>query len=224
MNPVTRITFQSLADFIKELQKLGIKRIFRDSNASYAGGAYTALEPTSMTYLVADVEYPEGIELQRALNPQYMPGENHYGRRSGKWSSGGDWCTAATNGKKEFVDWLKKLKVDPGAIKGLRSTKISDLTTLIDDSNTDDDTDFSVTLQEKRGRGETDLTVNLCGGLVTKLLMRIQKERHGTTPTYQLIIDNWPAVLQEMQKKNEEPFVAASVEILVGKIEVLTKE
>jgi hypothetical protein len=90
MNPVTRITFQSLTDFIKELQKLGIKRIFRDGNASYAGGAYTALEPTNMTYLVADVHYPEGVELQRALNPQYVLNCDHYGRRSGPWSGEGD--------------------------------------------------------------------------------------------------------------------------------------
>jgi len=224
MNPVIRITFQSLTDFIEELQKLGLKRVFRYDNASYAGGAYTALEPTSMTYLVADVHYPEGVELQRALNPQYEICGDHYGRHGGNWSSNGDWCTASTGGKKEFVDWLKRLKVDQGAIKGLRSTKISDLTTLIDDSNVDDDTDFSITLQEKRGRGETDLTVNLCGGLITKLLMRIQKERHGTSLTYQLIIENWPALLQAMREKNEAAFVTAGVEILVGKIEVLCKE
>jgi hypothetical protein len=78
-----------------------------------------------------------------------------------------------------------------------------------------------MTYAEKRGRGETDLKVDLCGGLITKLLMRIQKERHGTSLTYQLVIEDWPAVLQEMRAKNEDQFVAAGIEILSGKVEVL---
>lgn len=222
MNPVTKITYANLADFIADLTRGGIKRVFYDhSSSDCAGGVYTALDLAGKQYFVADVVYPEAVELQRALNPQYEPGSDRYGRHTGKWSFDGDWCSVSTNGKKEFVDWLKRLKVDASAIKALRSTKISDLTTLIDDSNTDDDTETSATYQEKRGRGETELTVNLCGGLITKLLMRIQKERHGSSLTYQLIIENWPDVIKAVRALNEKPLVSAGIEILAGKIEVL---
>ena len=222
MNLMTRITYTNLADFIADLERCGLKRVFRDyGNSDCAGGNYTAFDDVGKQHFVADVVYPEAVELQRCLNPQYEPGSDRYGRHSGKWSFDGDWCSVSTNSKKEFVDWLKRLKVPEAAIKGLRSTKIADLTTLVDDSNTDDDTDFSITVQEKRGRGETDLAVNLCGGLITKLLMRIQKERHGSSLHYQLIIEDWPSVLKAIRVLNEKPLVDAGIEILAGKIEVL---
>ena len=188
------IEVYDIIDFVKEATERGISRIYRASpegRKTYEGTRYTAFDFERNVFIGAEIEFPEITALT----------EFDLGDRYRNWTFEAD-AHCKPSSKRRFTRALKALGVPQDIIRQYASPAVTDLATLTDSSELEDDGLDIITIHRKGGVVDYSHPCSFMG-CIDEIRTRLEFGRGGSSLDYKIIIPNWKSIYKELCDKYE---------------------